>query len=193
MASRYTGFSDGNLAALLSEGDELAFNEVFKRYSDVLYRHAYNKLRDTDDAKDLVQDLFAALWNQRATFSGETNLSGYLYASIRYKVINKQVRDKRIAESDVQLMAELREQADFADYRVREKELSQLIESETARLPRKMREVFFLSREEHLNHKEIAERLNLSPATVRKQVQNALRILRVKLGAFLSLIFVLFQ
>jgi len=56
-------------------------------------------------------------------------------------------------------------------------------------LPPKMREVFELSRKEHLNHREIAWKLEISEQTVSKQITNALRILKLKIGvlAYLAL------
>ncbi|MNI91450.1 RNA polymerase sigma factor [compost metagenome] len=62
-----------------------------------------------------------------------------------------------------------------------------LITSEIAKLPAKMREVFELSRLEDLSHREIAERLNISESTVKKQVQNALKILKARLSHYNSL------
>jgi RNA polymerase sigma-70 factor (ECF subfamily) len=77
----------------------------------------------------------------------------------------------------------------ITDHRIRERELSSQIEKEIAALPKKMRIIFELSRKSHYTHREIAHELNISEQTVRTQVKNALRILRVKLGALLSLIF----
>jgi RNA polymerase sigma-70 factor (ECF subfamily) len=54
-----------------------------------------------------------------------------------------------------------------------------------------MREVFELSRKQHLSHKEIAEQLGISEKTVKSQVNNALKILRVKLGIFAWIIVLL--
>lgn len=184
---------DGELVLRFCKGDEAAYAEIFRRYNGVLYSHAYNKLRNTDDAKDIVQDIFASLWDNRAAVGETENLAGYLYSSIRYKVINKQIRDKRISDSEVRVMEALESEAELADTRVRERELQLIIEAEVARLPSKMRQIFVLSRNEYLSHHEIAKQLNLSPTTVRKQVQNALKILRLKLGAFLTLIFIFFQ
>lgn len=73
----------------------------------------------------------------------------------------------------------------MADHQVRERELRNQIEQAVATLPPKMREVFELSRNEHLTHKEIAERLSISDQTVTKQIKNALRVLRSKLNSLL--------
>ncbi|MNY68052.1 RNA polymerase sigma factor [compost metagenome] len=47
-----------------------------------------------------------------------------------------------------------------------------------------MRVIFEMSRKEYKTHKEISEQLNISDKTVKKQVSNALHILKDKLGAF---------
>ena len=77
----------------------------------------------------------------------------------------------------------------ITDHSIREKQLAALIEKGISDLPPKMKEVFELSRKHKLSHKEIAEKLNLSEQTVKKQVNNALKILRVKLGTMLFISF----
>ncbi|MNI50552.1 RNA polymerase sigma factor [compost metagenome] len=72
---------------------------------------------------------------------------------------------------------------------MRNRELAERIELEVAQLPAKMREVFELSRNAHLSHREIALRMDISDKTVKKQMNNALKILRLKLGSLFVLIF----
>ncbi|MNY64348.1 RNA polymerase sigma factor [compost metagenome] len=79
----------------------------------------------------------------------------------------------------------------ITDHLVREKELSALIEREILALPPKMREVFELSRKGNLTHKEIAVKLNISEKTVKKQVNNSLKVLRTKLGSAVFTAFIL--
>jgi RNA polymerase sigma-70 factor (ECF subfamily) len=67
--------------------------------------------------------------------------------------------------------------------------MEELIEKEIATLPPKMREVFELSRKANLNYREIAEKLNISDNTVKKQMSNALKILRSRLGVIFDLFF----
>ena len=68
------------------------------------------------------------------------------------------------------------------------RELQSLIDQEVASLPTKMRAVFQLSRYEDLSNKAIAEALNIAEGTVKKQVKNALTILRERLAAVSSLL-----
>lgn len=79
------------------------------------------------------------------------------------------------------LQSFLDEGVETTEAQVRETELKEIIENEVAQLPEKMRLVFTLSRNEELSHKEIAETLKVSDKTVKKQVSNALSILKKKL------------
>jgi RNA polymerase sigma-70 factor (ECF subfamily) len=86
--------------------------------------------------------------------------------------------------------ASLQQSASYTtDLAIQEKELAARIQKEIDLLPPKMREVFLLSRSAHLTHHEISEQLSISEQTVAKQVTNALKILRVRLGSLILLLF----
>lgn len=181
--SSQTNVSDQELMALLRQGDEAAFTAIFHRYYGLLFIHAYKKLRDAEQAKDVVQDLFTALWVRRDNLSlANNNLAVYLYTAIRNRILDviahQQVRDKYIHS----LQGFMDREQTGTDYRVRSIDLATLIKEEIAALPPKMKEVFEMSRYENLSHKEIAEKLELSELTVRTHVKKALRILRVRLN-----------
>ena len=59
--NRYTDFSDEQLAALLKEDDKQAFSELYNRYWPMLWRFAANSMKSSDDAKDIIQDVFTGL------------------------------------------------------------------------------------------------------------------------------------
>jgi len=73
------------------------------------------------------------------------------------------------------------------DLLLRERELNLIIEKEIQALPPRMREVFMLSRNEGLTHKQIAQRLGTSEQTVTTQIRNSLKVLRLKLGSLFVL------
>ena len=83
------------------------------------------------------------------------------------------------------LKVEMESEASAPDSLVRERDLARRIEAEIQSLPPKMRAVFELSRKEHKSYKEISDYLNISDKTVKKQVNNALHILRTKLTSLL--------
>lgn len=187
----YRVLSDNELAELLQQGDRTAFTEIYTRYKYLLYTHAYHRLRDADEAEDLVHDLFAVLWNNRDAFTLRTHLSGYLYTAVRNRIF-KLLAHKNVESAYISSFTEAAEKAvNVTDHLARENQFMSIIEREIAALPPKMREIFEMSRKQHLSHKEIAEQLSLSEQTVAKQVTNALKILRTKLGLFTFLIFLI--
>jgi len=189
--SVYSKFSDEELSALLKEGDHHAYTEIYNRFKAPLYVHAYNKLRNTEEAKDLVQELFVSLWNNRETLHLGSHLSAYLYTSVRHKVFRTIARLGMQYAYLSSIQDSVNQGICITDYRARENQLQEIINREIDALPAKMREIFLLSRRHNLSHSEIAEKLGIAEPTVKKQVNNALKTLRVKLGIF-TFIFILF-
>jgi len=185
--AEYDSRNDFELVNLIKCGNKHAFAQIYERYFDVLYLHAYHRLRDKDEAKDLVQELFSHLWSHRETLTLTSNLSNYLYTSVRNRVLNilahKYVEDKFLSslqhtESKIEAIT---------DHLARERQLAMIIEKEIQSLPPKMRHVFELSRKANLSYKEIAARLELSEQSVRSHVKGALRLLRTRLGLWVYL------
>jgi len=175
---------DHELIHLLKTGDTAAFSEIYTRFAPKLYRQAYQVLQNREETKDLVQDIFVALWNKRTEVQIQ-HLAGYLHIATRNQVIKTIAHRKTTAHYFNWLQTVTEEGMATADYAIRERQLQQVIDNEVNKLPSKMRLVFNLSRKAHLSHKEIAVKLHLSEATVKTQVRNALRTLRSKLEAIL--------
>lgn len=185
----YILFSDAELMELLKQSDHKAYTTIYNRYKGVLYVHAYKRLGDREEAQDVIQELFTVLWNNRNEIQISTGLAGYLYSAVRNRVI-KVISHKHVESSYIGFVKSyFQSSSSVTDHLIREKMLTAIIENEIDQLPVKMREIFQMSRKEHLSHKEIAEILDLSESTVKKQVSNALKILRGKLGLAFFLYF----
>jgi RNA polymerase sigma-70 factor (family 1) len=188
----YFELNDADLVSLMKEGNKKAYTVLYDRYKRLMYLHAYKKTGDAQEAQDVLQDVFLNLWSKRDQVSEEENLSGYLYTSIRNRILNlishKKIRD-RYEESLLQFSDM---ETPVADHLIREKQFSEMIQKEIDALPEKMREIFLLSRKGYLKNKEIAEHLGLSEHTVATQIKRALKILRSRLGLMLYLVFLFF-
>ena len=185
---------DGVLVQLLKGGDEHAFSSFYDTLWEPLFSFVVRAVKDTDDAMDIVQETFISIWQQRNALESVQSVRSYVFSIARYKALryirlNIQKRDyltslwqffDTYTESPEELLT--------AD------ELQHAIDKQVAKLPPKMREVFLLSRDEHLSYKEIAARLNISDKTVKKQINNSLKMLRLKLdkGHLSSLLLALF-
>jgi RNA polymerase sigma-70 factor (family 1) len=181
--------NDCELLAMFQEGQRNAYEEIYHRYWALLFSHARRMLQSDEDAKDLVQDVFSVFWLDGPTLELQTTLSAYLYSIMRYKVFNL-IDRKKVRSNYLSSLEEFIKKNEYSsEYRVREKQMEELIAKEVAALPPKMREIFELSRKANLNYREIAEKLNISDNTVKKQMSNALKILRSRLGIIFDLFF----
>lgn len=177
------------LISLLRSGDQGAMTEIYRRFYGVLYSHACRRIQDWQEAEDIVQDLFTFLWDSRLNLNITTSLSSYLYTAVRNRILNLHRNQKVRTEFTNSLQKFLDEGHCAVEERIQERELRHLIEKEVAALPDQMRTIFEMSRNLEKSHQEIAEQLHLSPLTIRTQVRNALRILRVKVGTNIFSIF----
>lgn len=170
---------DKELMILLKSGSHAAFAEIYDRYWGLMYVHALKMLGDEDEAKDIIQELFITLWTKGPELELKNSLSGYLYVSVRHKILNR-IRQQKTGSSFIHALAlYINENENSFLPQLHEKELSAVIEKEIEKLPSKMRRIFEMSRKEYLSHKEIAEALDISDKTVKKQISNALKILKM--------------
>lgn len=174
----YSDYTDDALQQLLRYGDPLAFDEAYRRYWKMLAQYAYRLTGCKKEVSDIVQDVFVSLWRRRHEFTPSGELKPYLFKCIRnlsLRYLEKNLHQKKYFES----LAAFSEQLQVSETRIAEtNDLEARLNGAVARLPEKMRDVFMLSRYEHLSHREIAVRLGIAETTVKKQVSNALKLLR---------------
>ena len=182
----YQELSDADLVFLLKEGDHAAYSEIYQRFFGLLYAFIYKRLKDKDETKDILQELFTDVWIKREILEFPV-LSSYLYKAVRNKMINLMVH-KDVEEKYMQSIKNFMEQDTIkTDHLIREKELAAMIEKEVDLLPKRIREVFLRSRETNMTYKEISDELHLTKQSVRSYVKSAIKILRLRLGLIASL------
>jgi len=174
----YSTYSDQQLLALLPGNDQEAFTELYNRYRDKLYGFAFGLSRSEEKSKDLVHDVFARLWEQRATLDGRTIFISYLYQMIR----NFRIDQLRRLSKETLILAELSEEqaspptnpeAALIYQEIREK-----IREAIQQLPSRQKEIYTLHREQGLPYAEIAKTLQLSVSTVENHFSRALGNIR---------------
>ncbi|HKG05008.1 MAG TPA: RNA polymerase sigma-70 factor [Pedobacter sp.] len=183
--STYGSFTDQELIALLKGSDMRAFDEIYLRYADSLFKFAYSVLRAEDECRDVVQDIFVWFWQNRESLQ-VTSLKSYLFASVKFNLVKFVKTSKRRSEI---LEFVPKQQEIFEDHAMELKELTQLIREFVGELPVRAREIFELSRDQHLSNKEIALKLGISEKTVENQMTIVLKKLKVNLGRHSFLLF----
>src|SRR5437016_3337193 len=119
----YNQLADQELVVLLNNGDQQAFAQIYDRYKFILHAHAVNKLRDREEARDVIQEVFTYLWSKHGVINISGNLSGYLYGSVRHAILNKVTR-KQVQEKYLDSLRAFSLQDNvLTDYRIRENQL----------------------------------------------------------------------
>jgi RNA polymerase sigma-70 factor (ECF subfamily) len=161
-------------------------DEQFKQCFDDLFQplHAYacTMLRESEDAKDIVQVAFMKLWEKRKEVDLEVAAKAYLYTSVYHLALNA-IRNRKTRETHHQQL--LPKQQPIAPTPAENKEINQRVNEAIVALPERCREVFLRSRFEGKKYIEIADDLCISVKTVESQMGKALKILREKLADLL--------
>ncbi|MEC5143472.1 sigma-70 family RNA polymerase sigma factor [Chitinophaga sp. 212800010-3] len=173
--TEYIALEDNALIALLANNDNKAFETLYQRYAATLYNHAYKKFPVPHLLEDMIQDIFTTLYKKRATLTGIQNFSAYLHSALRNRIFNE-LRNSLLHQQHHQHLpiTKTAENEHAYDYKLLEKRFALALDQLTAR----SREVFLLSRRDHLSNKEIAQRLGISVKAVEKHMGKSLQVMR---------------
>lgn len=174
--------SDKNLVLQLKNNEVEAFDSLFHKYSGKLYGFAFSLLKNHEDSKEIIQEAFIRIWEKRDEIDSSGSFKSFLF-KISYNLIIDQLRarlkDKAYKEFLVQYFEsekfELKTNLDYETIR----EQVRLAVNE---LPEKRKQIYILSRDMGLSHKEIAKKLGISAKTVENQIGLALKHIREFLG-----------
>jgi RNA polymerase sigma-70 factor (family 1) len=170
---------ESQLVRSLSKGNILAFNTLYKEYSNRLYRFSIGYFKSEAEAEELVQEVFTIIWEKRADLKEELSFKSFLF-TISFNIIRKHFRTKAY-------LSEYFKTAPFEDVDIQTSEkissdsLSQFITKLVEQLPQRRKEIFIKSRFEGQSIKEIAEELHISHKTVENQLTDALKFIRTNL------------
>ena len=177
--------NEKELLQKLRKGDRIAFRQLFDQYYKYLVVTAFNLHGDRDKARDLAQDVFLELWRRREEIQIQSALKSYLRRAVVNKTINY-IKAQRLNLGEEDHTFEREDHAASAQQLLEKEDLQELINETIEGLPEKCRLVFTLCRLEHLSHKEIAEKLDISTKTVENQMTKALKVLREALQPYLT-------
>jgi len=181
-------FKDVEILQRLKKGDKKVLSELYDSYWKALFVSSYNLLNDKELCEEIIQDVFIDFWNSKEKLQIKISIKSYLYACVRYKVFNE-FRKSRF--KNVELFEELPQRFQYAtpETKIMHKELIMQVDAIVKTLPKKCQEVYVLSRNNQLSHKEIAKKLGISTKTVENHITYALKVLRTALGHILSIEF----
>ncbi|MBD1429222.1 MULTISPECIES: RNA polymerase sigma-70 factor [Sphingobacterium] len=164
---------------------ETEFQLIYRDHYAQLYLHALKMLKDNEEAKDIVHEVFTRLWLKFTQLPENINIKSYLLVAVRNAVLDRfskdTVRRKYLSQLDPSDFLYFNDQAEI------ETELMGIIENEIAQLPEQMRIVFMQSRFHDKSNSQIADELNISINTVKTHISRAIKRLKLKTQHFFSL------
>jgi RNA polymerase sigma-70 factor (ECF subfamily) len=169
------------LIEMLQKDNREAFEQVFHLYHKRVFAFAYGVLHSSEDAEEIVQNVFLSVWNQRKTLLITTSFIAYIYGIARH-MVSRFIRHKLQHEAFIEYFLEQNREYDFiTEDEIFYNELTEFITKAIAEIPERRREIFLLSRQEGLSYREIAEKLGITENTVDTQIRHALDYLRTRI------------
>ncbi len=168
----------------LQKGNIPVFEKIFSTYHKRIYNFCISLYQSPEDARETVQKVFVALWEQRLKVDENKPISSYLFTIARYMVYQefRQQVYKKGAFDHLILNS-----SDFNNTTkddVLYSELASFLESVIDRLPDRQREIFKLNRFTGLTYRQIADQLDITENTVDTQIRRALEFIRNKYKAY---------
>lgn len=188
---KLNGLDESKIITRLKEGDQTAFEILFRFYYPGLVVFASQITFDKDEAAEIVQDFFVRLWEKRSAIKDAASLKSYFFTSVKNRSLNYLNK----AEIQTQTIEQLKYLAENSvlyepDIFV-ESELQEKIKAAINKLPARCGEIFVMSRFQGLSNDEIATNLDISKRTVETQISNALKVLRLELKEYVGMLILL--
>ncbi|WP_455672227.1 RNA polymerase sigma-70 factor [Phocaeicola sp.] len=168
----------------LIAGDEDAFCELYAAYKNRLLYFAMKFVKSRDFAEDIFQDAFTIIWQGRRFINPDASFSSYLYTIVKNRILN-QIRDMDKEDTlKEQVLAQAIDYTDNTKDNILANDLKAVVTRAFESLTPRQREIFSMSREGQLSHKEIAEALGISINTVQEHISVSLRTIRAYLAKY---------
>lgn len=186
-------YKEKELLKKLSSGDPLAFGILYNAYFERLYYFSMHYLNDHEASRDILQDVFSEIWEKKERLIEIQNLSSWLFTICKNICLNKIARLKIEQKHNDQLKIR---QLTIAQNSLNQldtspivfQEINNILHQTLKKLPAKTRMVFELSRFENKKNRDIAKELNISEKSVEAHITKALKVLRVALKNYMSIV-----
>jgi RNA polymerase sigma-70 factor (ECF subfamily) len=179
--------NDKLLILLAKQGNESAFRELYETHYEMIYRLAYRYVKSQPDAEDILQETFIKAFKaiQKFDFNISSNFSAWIYQiCVRCSYDYHRKRKKRRSDQTASL-SEMHTEPEAQNSSPEKMAISnqtiQQVKNSLYVLSPKQRIIFDLRHLQHRALKDIAERLQISPSTVKKQLERAMAKLRIQL------------
>lgn len=168
--------------------DEKAFEKLFSLFYPTLSMYAKRYIEERAVCEDIVQDVFAILWEDRKKLVITSSVRNYLIVSVRNHCLNY-LRKEGLTRQYEDFISEKNKASDLEEEDVYLlTELHELLDKALSKLPDTYRIVFEMNRMEGKGYEEIADTLNISVRTAKRYKSQVIETLKKELKDYLPLI-----
>jgi len=166
----------------IKQGSQESFRELVDAYKEMVFRICYGFVKSKEDAEDITQDVFFAIYKNIKGFKIESKISTWIYRiavnlslnHIRRRKFSRIFSRISLREENDSEMAEIPASRDFsADFKVITDEKKKIINKALNRLPSNQRTAFTLCNIEGFTYEEIAEIMGCSTSAVESRIHRA--------------------
>ncbi len=168
---------DAELIEQLQDSQVAAFDELYWKYHEAVYRNIFKFVKEETVAQDILQEVFSRLWEKRFDLKADQSVSGWLFViSFHLSVshIRKKVREHALHQDLLSMSDEGMEGVE--NLHVQEEQFKLLMKGIEQLSPRK-RSIVTLCKLEGKTYAEAAEELNISRHTVKEHLSIAMSLL----------------
>lgn len=175
----------------VSRGDEQAFESLFLHYFPRIKGFITGILQNEEEAEDISQDIFVAMWQNRERLTNIENLNAYLFRVAKNTVYRHIERNLLFKDYQQQsgLAAPDASHNDSIEEELYAKELEYLISATVERMPPQRKNIYKMSRNDGMSNDEIAQQLSISKRTVENHLTQALADIRKVITCFIFTFF----
>ena len=162
----------------IAAGDERAFHTLYEASSGPLYQAMRRYAGDDDSTLDLLQDVYARVWMNRASLATVRSARDYLFITARNTAFNHFKRQLLERKSRVIFVRGSGGDPIQPDNELEHKDYAELLQQAVDRLPPQQRQVYMLAELQELSQDEIAGQMQLSKFTVKRHLALARETVR---------------
>lgn len=172
----------------MAKGNDLAFSNLYQRFSNLLFNYGMHFCFNRELVKDCIQELFANIWNRREALSEVDSVKYYLFKAFRNLLIKHINRDRKLFTDMHEGQEPQDSETSVEDYLVSldyVKENERKITDALAKISNRQREILVLKYFNELSYSEIASLMSITPASAHNLLSKALQCMRVVMKALL--------
>jgi len=156
----------------LNEGNEKAFDRIYKIFSPRVFSFAFSFLRDRSEAEEIVQEVFLKIWDKRQHLSPSGSFESFLFTISKNTILNN-IRETKYHRVFLEYKRFNPDPDPVLDHELNCRELETIYQEAIDKLSPRKKEIFILNQKHALTYNEIAQKLGISIKTVRNQMDAA--------------------